>query len=280
MALVRPKLIWIPKSWQREREKKLSSHRLISNTFFLQIKAHPLSFSSLCSKQVSEWVALSHSLSYFSIHLHLKMQPLHFHFLEPFFLFNPIHSVWCNASVVFFFLPLWLCRSDPCGDTEKIKDFDFWVLFFGALGHWKSGEIVVGVMGSNGSKATSSSFGSSSSSSSSSGSLRKGRSKGLKVFQSCCLGTTSGSHDSDNEDQVILLFFLFLVFAMLLFSFVPSMFSFFACVSSPFTYFKLLTDMLWGYLYIWIAKRRLHLESYSKGCRSYLLSGSVQCQMN
>uniref|UniRef100_K7MGB3 Uncharacterized protein n=1 Tax=Glycine max TaxID=3847 RepID=K7MGB3_SOYBN len=57
-------------------------------------------------------------------------------------------------------------------------------------------------MGSNGSKATSSSFGSSSSSSSSSGSLRKGRSKGLKVFQSCCLGTTSGSHDSDNEDQV------------------------------------------------------------------------------
>ncbi|KAG4940631.1 hypothetical protein JHK82_044311 [Glycine max] len=55
-------------------------------------------------------------------------------------------------------------------------------------------------MGSNGSKATSSYL--SSSSSSSSGSLRKGRSKGLKVFQSCCLGTTSGSHDSDNEDQV------------------------------------------------------------------------------
>ncbi|TKY58449.1 Receptor-likey region, transmembrane domain- and RING domain-containing protein 2 [Spatholobus suberectus] len=53
-------------------------------------------------------------------------------------------------------------------------------------------------MGSNGSKATSSC----SSSSSSSGSLRKGRSKGLRVFQSYCLGTTSGSHDSDNEDQV------------------------------------------------------------------------------
>ena len=85
-------------------------------------------------------------------------------------------------------------------------------MFFGALGHWKSGEIVVGVMGSNGSKATSSYL--SSSSSSSSGSLRKGRSKGLKVFQSCCLGTTSGSHDSDNEDQVILLFFLFLVFCL------------------------------------------------------------------
>lgn len=157
----------------------------------------------------------------------------------------------------------------------------FWFLGFvfwriGSLEKWS--DCCWGVMGSNGSKATSSYL--SSSSSSSSGSLRKGRSKGLKVFQSCCLGTTSGSHDSDNEDQVILLFFLFLVFAMLLFSFVPSMFSFFACVSSPFTYFKLLTDMLWGYLYIWIAKRRLHLESYSKGCRSYLLSGSVQCQMN
>ena len=24
------------------------------------------------------------------------------------------------------------------------KDFDFWVLFFGALGHWKSGVIVAG----------------------------------------------------------------------------------------------------------------------------------------
>ncbi|XP_027917794.1 uncharacterized protein LOC114176820 isoform X1 [Vigna unguiculata] len=48
-------------------------------------------------------------------------------------------------------------------------------------------------MGSNGSKATSSSP---------SASLRKGRSKGLRVFQSYCLGTTSGSHDSDNADQV------------------------------------------------------------------------------
>ncbi|KAK7386837.1 hypothetical protein VNO78_27175 [Psophocarpus tetragonolobus] len=54
-------------------------------------------------------------------------------------------------------------------------------------------------MGSNGSKASSSSC---SSSSSSSGSLRKARSKSLKVFQSFCLGTSSGSHDSDNEDQV------------------------------------------------------------------------------
>ncbi|RDX77470.1 hypothetical protein CR513_42406, partial [Mucuna pruriens] len=52
-------------------------------------------------------------------------------------------------------------------------------------------------MGSNGSKPSSSC----SSSSSSSGSLRKGRSKGLRVFQSYCLGTTSGSHHSDNEDQ-------------------------------------------------------------------------------
>ncbi|KAL9327273.1 hypothetical protein ACSQ67_007918 [Phaseolus vulgaris] len=48
-------------------------------------------------------------------------------------------------------------------------------------------------MGSNGSKANSSS---------SSGSLRKGRSKGIRVFQSYCLGTTSGSHDRDSEDQV------------------------------------------------------------------------------
>ncbi|XP_014510494.1 probable E3 ubiquitin-protein ligase RHG1A isoform X1 [Vigna radiata var. radiata] len=46
-------------------------------------------------------------------------------------------------------------------------------------------------MGSNGSKATPSS----------SGSLRKGRSTGLRVFQSYCLGTTSGSHDSDNAHQ-------------------------------------------------------------------------------
>lgn len=66
------------------------------------------------------------------------------------------------------------------------------------MGHWKSEEIVVGVMGSNGSKATSPC----SSSSSSSGTLRKGRSKGLRVFQSYCLGTTSGSHDSDNEVHV------------------------------------------------------------------------------
>ncbi|KAK7360560.1 hypothetical protein VNO77_02566 [Canavalia gladiata] len=55
-------------------------------------------------------------------------------------------------------------------------------------------------MGSNGSKATSSC--SSSSTSFSSGSFRKGRSKGLRGFFSYCLGTTSGSHDSDNEDLV------------------------------------------------------------------------------
>jgi len=66
-------------------------------------------------------------------------------------------------------------------------------LVFGVLGHWKTGHIAVGVMGSNGSKATSSS---------SSGNLRKGGSNGLRVFQSYCLGTTSGSHDSDNEDRV------------------------------------------------------------------------------
>ncbi|KAJ1412439.1 putative E3 ubiquitin-protein ligase, partial [Sesbania bispinosa] len=54
-------------------------------------------------------------------------------------------------------------------------------------------------MGSNGSKATSSC--SSSTTSSSSGSFRKGRSKGLRGLHSFCLGTSSGSHDSDNEDQ-------------------------------------------------------------------------------
>ncbi|KAJ1431184.1 Glycoside hydrolase, family 14 [Sesbania bispinosa] len=52
-------------------------------------------------------------------------------------------------------------------------------------------------MGSSGSKATSSC-----SSSSSSGSFRKGRSKGHRGFPSYCLGTTSGSRDSDNDDQV------------------------------------------------------------------------------
>ncbi|KAK7262749.1 hypothetical protein RJT34_30329 [Clitoria ternatea] len=60
-------------------------------------------------------------------------------------------------------------------------------------------------MGSNGSKATSSSCSSLSTTtttSSSSGSFRKGKSKGFRVFHSCCLGTTSGSHDCDNEDPV------------------------------------------------------------------------------
>ena len=52
-------------------------------------------------------------------------------------------------------------------------------------------------MGSSGSKAIGSS-----NSSSSSGSFRKGRSRGHRGFQSYCLGTTSGSHDSDNDDQV------------------------------------------------------------------------------
>ncbi|XP_027361626.1 E3 ubiquitin-protein ligase MBR1-like [Abrus precatorius] len=48
-------------------------------------------------------------------------------------------------------------------------------------------------MGSSGSKATSSS---------SSGSFRKGRSKGRRGFPSYCLGTSSGSRDIDNDDQV------------------------------------------------------------------------------
>ncbi|OIV92928.1 hypothetical protein TanjilG_20590 [Lupinus angustifolius] len=50
-------------------------------------------------------------------------------------------------------------------------------------------------MGSSGSKATSSC-----SSSSCSGSFQKGRSKRYRGFQSYCLGTTSGSHDSDNDE--------------------------------------------------------------------------------
>lgn len=188
---------------------------------------------------------MSHSLSYFfSISPPKNATSTPSFLLRPFFS-SIIYTVsGADASVV-----LLRCRSDPCGDTRKRKDFDFWVLFFGALGHWKSGEIVVGVMGSNGSKATSSYL--SSSSSSSSGSLRKGRSKGLKVFQSCCLGTTSGSQDSDNEDQVTY-HCLLLAFALLLyFFFLPCFyfFSFFACVSSSFTCFKLLTDMLEA---IWI----------------------------
>lgn len=52
-------------------------------------------------------------------------------------------------------------------------------------------------MGSSSSKTSSSC-----SSSSSSCSLRKGRSKRYKGFPSYCLGTTSGSRDSDNDDQV------------------------------------------------------------------------------
>ncbi|KAE9606965.1 hypothetical protein Lal_00026270 [Lupinus albus] len=50
-------------------------------------------------------------------------------------------------------------------------------------------------MGSSGSKDTSSR-----SSSSCSGSFRKGRSKRHRGFQSHCLGTTSGSHDCDNDE--------------------------------------------------------------------------------
>lgn len=53
-------------------------------------------------------------------------------------------------------------------------------------------------MGSSGSKASSSSC----SSSSSSGSFRKGRSKRHRGFPSYCLGSASGSRDSDNDDQV------------------------------------------------------------------------------
>lgn len=60
-------------------------------------------------------------------------------------------------------------------------------------------------MGSSGSKATSSSSTTTTtkslSSSSGGGSGRRGRSKGHRVFQSACLGTTSRSHDSDNDDQ-------------------------------------------------------------------------------
>ncbi|KAJ7943972.1 RING finger protein [Quillaja saponaria] len=52
-------------------------------------------------------------------------------------------------------------------------------------------------MGSSGSKATTSGG----ASSSFSDSFRKGRSKGHRGFRSYCLGTTSGSHDNDNEDQ-------------------------------------------------------------------------------
>ncbi|XP_054825582.1 uncharacterized protein LOC129323062 isoform X2 [Prosopis cineraria] len=55
-------------------------------------------------------------------------------------------------------------------------------------------------MGSSGSKAVTSC--NSSSTSSSSRSFRKGRSRGHRGFQSYCLGTTSRSHDSDNDDQV------------------------------------------------------------------------------
>jgi hypothetical protein len=56
-------------------------------------------------------------------------------------------------------------------------------------------------MGSSGSKATTSC----SSSSSSSCRLQKGRSKRYIGFPSYCLGTASGSRDSDNDDQVCFL---------------------------------------------------------------------------
>jgi hypothetical protein len=50
-------------------------------------------------------------------------------------------------------------------------------------------------MGSNSSKATSTT-------SSSSRNFKKSCSKGFKGFHSYCLGTFSGSQDSDNEDKV------------------------------------------------------------------------------
>ncbi|XP_060957862.1 suppressor protein SRP40 isoform X4 [Cannabis sativa] len=56
-------------------------------------------------------------------------------------------------------------------------------------------------MGTVGSKASASASSSSSSSSSSSG-ARRVRSKAHRVLHSSCLGTTSRSHDSDNDDQV------------------------------------------------------------------------------
>lgn len=77
-------------------------------------------------------------------------------------------------------------------------------------------------MGSSGSKATSSC-----SSSSCSGSFRKGRrSKGRRGFPSYCLGTTSGSRDTDNDDQVTnRLCYLEILAMPLLFFFLPPHFS-------------------------------------------------------
>ncbi|KAJ7953311.1 RING finger protein [Quillaja saponaria] len=54
-------------------------------------------------------------------------------------------------------------------------------------------------MGSSGSKTSKS--GDAPSTTPSADSLRKGRSKGHRVFRSYCLGTASGSHDSYNDDQ-------------------------------------------------------------------------------
>ncbi|XP_011653240.1 uncharacterized protein LOC101213468 isoform X2 [Cucumis sativus] len=55
-------------------------------------------------------------------------------------------------------------------------------------------------MGSSGSKSSSSSL-PAPETLSCSGRIRRGRSKGRRVFQSACLGTSSGSHHSDNDDN-------------------------------------------------------------------------------
>ncbi|ONI05628.1 hypothetical protein PRUPE_5G015800 [Prunus persica] len=57
-------------------------------------------------------------------------------------------------------------------------------------------------MGSGGSKATASAFSSSTSSFGGNGRRRRSKSKFSRVLKSSCLGTTSRSHDSDNDDQV------------------------------------------------------------------------------
>ncbi|KAK7386829.1 hypothetical protein VNO78_27166 [Psophocarpus tetragonolobus] len=72
------------------------------------------------------------------LHHHLKCNLYHFIFLEPFSLQSYTVSD-TNASLV-----LSLCRSHPCGNIKERKDFDFWVLSFDVLGHWKSEHIVVG----------------------------------------------------------------------------------------------------------------------------------------
>lgn len=158
---------------------------------------------------------MSHSLIYFHHH-QLKLQP--FHIILPFsltqfnnntaFHFNPqnyaTHCIVLTNAVVVVVYFCFIIDLTHLGESKK-NHFDLWVSFLRVFE--KCSLLWVIFMGSNSSKATSSST-----SSSSRNFRKRSRSKALRGFRSYCLGTSSGSRDSDYEDQVCSLIFPMLLF--------------------------------------------------------------------